>query len=79
MVKVIDIRFLITSLIPQVELLRSFIYTEKNLGSKNLSVGVNFTNVWEYQRNVLRKDDIEWFEDVYVPMIKKEREFEYLL
>ena len=61
------------------DITRPSIYTEKNLGNKNLSVGVNFTNVWEYQRNVLRKDDIEWFEDVYVPMIKKEREFEYLL
>ena len=61
------------------DITRPSIYTEKNLGSKNLSVGVNFTNVWEYQRNVLRKDDIEWFEDVYVPMIKKDREFEYLL
>lgn len=61
------------------DITRASIYSEKNLGDNNISVGVNFTNVWEYQRNVLRKDDIEWFEDEYVPMIKKERNFEYLL
>ena len=60
------------------DITRPSIFSKQNLkDSKN--VGVNFTNVWDYQRNILRKDDIEWFEDEYVPIIKKERNFEYLL
>ena len=60
------------------DITRPSIFSKRNLkDSKN--VGVNFTNVWDYQRNILRQDDLEWFEDEYVPMIKKERNFEYLL
>ena len=60
------------------DITRPSIFSKKNLkDSKN--VGVNFTNVWDYQRNILREDDLEWFEDEYVPMIKKECNFEYLL
>ena len=52
LVKVVDIRFLITSLIPQVELLRSFIYNKKdveknfqNLYNIKTISDINLTNV----------------------------------
>ncbi len=57
---------------------RPSVFSNKNLGDAK-NVGANFTNVWEYQRNILRRDDLDWFEDEYVPMIKKQYNFEYLL
>jgi hypothetical protein len=60
------------------DITRPSIYTKKNLGDLSNSVGVNFTNVWEYQRNVLRSEDSDWFQDVHIPLIQKERKFEYL-
>ena len=59
------------------DITRPSIYSKENLKNSN-SIGVNFTNVWDYQRNILRKDDFVWFRDEYIPEIKKQYNFEYL-
>ena len=59
------------------DITRPSIYNKENVGISN-SIGVNFTNVWDYQRNILRKDDFVWFRDEYIPVIEKKYKFEYL-
>tara|TARA_Y100000590_G_scaffold270442_1_gene303692 strand:- start:8901 stop:10172 length:1272 start_codon:yes stop_codon:yes gene_type:complete len=59
------------------DITRPSIYNKENVGNSN-SIGVNFTNVWDYQRNILRKDDFVWFRDEYIPVIEKKYKFEYL-